>query len=188
MVTQTVPVTTQGFAKTLDRAGQAAKDMKEFHQNVWVRFRNAPDYILKKLRGTPGTWNTLEARDGNPSWCGMRRATGESLVQYIYDRRIAENRFAAIIAAYPRCNCAEVRKACWNFNLAVRNGDGPTVQNWTYSDTHPGVYSDEAWTSSKEVAPGVHLEMSHACLGRTRAWVIIAPIPEKSGIEAPKEG
>lgn len=55
--------------------------------------------------------------------------------------------------------------------------EAPALTNWTFSDDHPGIYTDEAWTASEEVAPGVWYERKHACLGQTRNWFTVIGQP-----------
>ena len=174
MVTQTLPAQQGGFATLLDRVGRASDSLDSFKESVWARFASAPDYILRKLRHTAGTWNEETARDGNLEWCGMCALSGEDMEEYVRRRRVAERRFATLCARSERLRLETLRQSCFHREVEVVVGDGPTVENWSYSDDHPGSYSDEAWTSSREIAPGVWLEKRHACLGTTRAWVILS--------------
>lgn len=187
-VCQTIPAQAGGFSNLFDRIGANSFSVTEFKEKIWVRFSTAPDYILKRIRETPGSWNVDQgeggSRDGHKEWCGMCCETGESLFTYIHKRRLAEARFMGLITQNPRLNCSAIRTACWGYDLQIQMGNGPTVRNWSYSDDHPGSYSDEAWTSSEEVAPGVYLEKRHACMGRTGAWLIIGPVPENLPIAA----
>lgn len=177
-----------GFVVLLDRIGKTCvqkdtgswvKDHNEvlmdFEEAVWVRFQNAPDYVLKKLRLTPGSWNTDTNREGDDTWCGMNCLSGEGLERYIRERRAMETRYAELVAQEPRLACAAVKAACWK-KLTLVRGTGPTTENWSYSDDHPGVYTDEASSWSREIAPSLWLEGRHSCGGPTRHWVVVAPL------------
>lgn len=176
MVTQTLPAQSGKFAVTLDRMGAASETLNEFVAAAWVRFGNAPDYVLRKLAQTPGTWNTPEGREGNPQWCGMCAESGESLATYVRARRIWEADMARLASIDPRLAGERVWQTVKRHrDVQVVRGDGPTTTNWSFMDGRDGEYTDCAWSSSEEIAPGIWLEKKHACMGRTRAWFVIAP-------------
>ncbi|MDQ5945501.1 MAG: hypothetical protein QG619_923 [Pseudomonadota bacterium] len=131
-----------------------------------ARFKNAPEWVLVRIEACLSqmgyiNWAT-DKIDYPPSW-----------VRQVREQKAAEKAAAEFQREHPSCPVGYNRLVEAALRGPIKIGDGPTVENWDFADQHPGNYTDSAWSSSKEVQPGVWAEARHGINSGTHRWTII---------------
>jgi hypothetical protein len=131
-----------------------------------ARFKNAPEWVLNRIEA-------CLSRMGYINWGTDQLDYPADWVRMVRDQIAAEKAATEFQREHPDCPIGYNRLVQAALRGPIKIGDGPTVKNWDYADDHPGEYVDSAWSSSKEVQPGVWFEARHGLNSGTRRWTII---------------
>lgn len=131
-----------------------------------ARFKNAPEWVLNRIEVCLSQMGFINSETDQPDY-------PPNWVRMVRDQVAAEKTATEFQREHPSCHVGYNRLVEYALRGPIKIGNGPTVENWDFADDHPGQYTDSAWSSSKEVQPGVWFEARHGLNSGTHRWTVI---------------